>query len=74
MREVRKDERNEKEEKVCNSRVETEGYSLFKNRETEEPYVLEVNANPGLTGIESTNKGITTEVFTYFKNRDNWRK
>jgi ribosomal protein S6--L-glutamate ligase len=44
-----------------------------KNRETEEPYVLEVNANPGLTGIESTNKGITTEVFTYFKNRDNWR-
>ena len=45
-----------------------------KNRETEEPYVLEVNANPGLTGIESTNKGITTEVFTYFKNRENWRK
>ena len=44
-----------------------------KNRETEEPYVLEVNSNPGLTGIESTNKGITTEVFTYFKNRDNWR-
>ena len=45
-----------------------------KNRETEEPYVLEVNSNPGLTGIEKTNKNITEEVFTYFKNRDNWRK
>ena len=45
-----------------------------KNRETEEPYVLEVNSNPGLTGIEKTNKNITEEVFTHFKNRENWRK
>ena len=44
-----------------------------KNRETEEPYVLEVNSNPGLTGIEKTNKGITEMVFKYFKNRENWR-
>ena len=43
-----------------------------KNRETEEPYVLEVNSNPGLTGIEKTNKGITEMVFKYFKNRQNW--
>ena len=43
-----------------------------KDREKESPYVLEVNANPGLTGIEKTNPGITTTVFKYFKNRDNW--
>jgi len=43
-----------------------------KDREKEPPYVLEVNSNPGLTGIEKTNPGITAEVFTYFKNRDNW--
>jgi RimK family alpha-L-glutamate ligase len=43
-----------------------------KDREKEPPYVLEVNSNPGLTGIEKTNPGITTTVFKYFKNRDNW--
>jgi ribosomal protein S6--L-glutamate ligase len=43
-----------------------------KDREKEPPYVLEVNSNPGLTGIEKTNPGITTMVFKYFKNRDNW--
>ena len=43
-----------------------------KDREKEPPYVLEVNSNPGLTGIEKTNKGITEMVFKYFKNRDNW--
>ena len=43
-----------------------------KDREKESPYVLEVNSNPGLTGIEKTNTGITTTVFKYFKNRDNW--
>jgi ribosomal protein S6--L-glutamate ligase len=43
-----------------------------KDREKESPYVLEVNANPGLTGIEKTNPGITTTVFKYFKDRDNW--
>ena len=43
-----------------------------KDREKESPYVLEVNSNPGLTGIEKTNPGITAMVFKYFKNRDNW--
>jgi len=43
-----------------------------KDREKEPPYVLEVNSNPGLTGIEKTNKGITVMVFKYFLNRDNW--
>ncbi|SVA13729.1 uncharacterized protein METZ01_LOCUS66583 [marine metagenome] len=43
-----------------------------KDREKEPPYVLEVNSNPGLTGIEKINKGITAMVFKYFKNRDNW--
>ena len=43
-----------------------------KDREKESPYVLEVNANPGFSGIEKTNPGITTMIFKYFKNRDNW--
>ena len=43
-----------------------------EDREKVPPYVLEVNANPGLSGIEKTNKGITEMVFKYFMNRDNW--
>ena len=43
-----------------------------KDREKEPPYVLEVNSNAGFTGIEKINKGVTTMVFEYFKNRDNW--
>ena len=43
-----------------------------KDREKESPYVLEVNSNPGLTGIEKINPNITKTIFEYFKNRDNW--
>ena len=44
-----------------------------KDREKIEPYVLEVNSNPGLTGIEKINKGTTTMVFKYFMDRANWK-
>ena len=44
-----------------------------KDREKIEPYVLEVNSNPGLSGIEKIVKNITVDVFNYFKNRNNWR-
>ena len=43
-----------------------------KNREKEIPYILEVNSMPGFGGIEKLNKGLTAEIFKYFKNRDNW--
>ena len=43
-----------------------------KNREKEQPYVLEVNAMPGFGGIEKIKKGLTKEILEYFKNRDNW--
>lgn len=52
------------------------GVDMFpsKNRETEEPYVLEVNSNPGFGGVEAVHPGTTKKIFDYFKNRENWRK
>ena len=43
-----------------------------KNRETEQPYFLEVNSNAGLTGIEEVHPGITKTILKHFMNRDNW--
>ena len=43
-----------------------------KNRETEQPYFLEVNSNAGLTGIEEVHPGITNTILTHFKDRANW--
>ena len=43
-----------------------------KNRETEQPYILEVNSMPGFGGIEKIQKGLTVEIFKHFLNRDNW--
>ena len=45
-----------------------------KNRETEQPYILEVNGTPGLGGIEEVTKGksVTQEIFKTYMNRDNW--
>ena len=44
-----------------------------KNREKEQPYILEVNSMPGFGGIEKLQKGLTADILTHFKNRDNWR-
>ena len=45
-----------------------------KDREKEQPYVLEVNANPGLSGIEKNTKGksVIEEILKTYMNRDNW--
>ena len=45
-----------------------------KDREKEQPYVLEVNGTPGFGGIEKITKGksITTEILKTYMNRDNW--
>ena len=45
-----------------------------KNREKEQPYILEVNSMPGFGGIEKLQKGLTANILTHFKNRENWRK
>ena len=45
-----------------------------KNREKEQPYILEVNSMPGFGGIEKHKKGLTENILRHFKNRDNWRK
>jgi ribosomal protein S6--L-glutamate ligase len=46
-----------------------------KDREKEQPLVLEVNSMPGFGGIEkiTKDKSITQEIFRHFKNRDNWK-
>ena len=46
-----------------------------KNRETEQPYILEVNGTPGLGGIEEVTKGksVTQEIMKTYLNRENWR-
>ena len=44
-----------------------------KNREKEQPYILEVNSMPGFGGIEKLKKGLTQEILEHFKNRNNWR-
>ena len=50
------------------------GVDMFpsKNRETEQPYILEVNSNPGFVGIEKVVPKTTKRIFDHFKNRDNW--
>ena len=44
-----------------------------KNREKEQPYILEVNSMPGFGGIEKLQKGLTQNILEHFKNRDTWR-
>ena len=36
------------------------------------PYILEVNATPGLSGIEEVHNGLVVEILNHFKNRENW--
>jgi len=45
-----------------------------KNREKEQPYILEENSMPGYRGIQKIQKGLTQEILEHFKNRDKWRK
>ena len=46
-----------------------------KNREKEQPYILEVNSMPGFGGIEraTKNKSVTEEILKTYMNRNNWR-
>ena len=46
-----------------------------KNRETEKPYILEVNSMPGFSGIEraTKDKSVTQEILKSYKNRENWK-
>ena len=46
-----------------------------KNRETDKPFFIEVNSNPGLTGIEETFSkkfSMTEKILKMFYDRDNW--
>ena len=45
-----------------------------KDREKEQPYILEVNATPGLGGVEEVtkDKSVTQEILKIYMNRENW--
>ena len=45
-----------------------------KDREKDQPYILEVNATPGLGGIEDVtkDKSVTQEILKIYMNRENW--
>jgi ribosomal protein S6--L-glutamate ligase len=45
-----------------------------KNREKEQPYILEINSMPGFGGIERSTKGksVTQDILRTFLNRNNW--
>ena len=43
-----------------------------KNREKEQPYILEVNSMPGFGGIEKIEKGMTRKILEHFKDRKRW--
>tara|TARA_B100001057_G_scaffold219851_1_gene220232 strand:- start:2637 stop:3629 length:993 start_codon:yes stop_codon:yes gene_type:complete len=46
---------------------------ISKDREKEEPYVLEINSQPGHVGYDSVHSGsILKDVLKTFMNRDNW--
>ena len=45
-----------------------------KNRETEKPYIIEINSSPGTGHInELNNINIHQIILKHFKNRENWR-
>ena len=45
-----------------------------KNRETEKPYIIEINSSPGTGHInELNNINIHKIILQHFKNRENWR-
>ena len=46
-----------------------------KNREKEQPYILEVNSMPGFSGIERStkDKSVTSEILKTYMNKENWR-
>ena len=44
-----------------------------KNREKDQPYILEVNSMPGFGGIEKIEKGLTQKILEYFKDRRTWK-
>ena len=44
-----------------------------KDREKEQPYILEVNSMPGFGGIEKIEKGLTQKILEYFKDRRTWK-
>ena len=46
-----------------------------KDREKEQPYILEVNATPGLGGIEEVtkDKSVTQEILKIYMSRENWK-
>ena len=58
--------------KLVNGKLIGVDFMPAKNREKEQPYILEVNRMPGFGGIEKIQKGLTVDILNHLKNRDNW--
>ena len=60
--------------KLVNGKLIGVDFMPAKNREKEQPYILEVNASPGFAGIQNTvkSKNVLKEILKHFINRDNW--
>ena len=59
--------------KVVKGRLVGVDFIPAKDREKEQPYILEVNSMPGFGGIEKLKKGLVKEILEHFKDRNNWR-
>ena len=58
---------------AVNGRLVGVDFIPAKNREKEQPYILEVNSMPGFGGIEKIEKGMTQKILEYFKDRATWK-
>ena len=60
--------------KLVNGKLIGVDFMPAKNREKEQPYILEVNASPGFAGIQNTvkSKNVLKDILKHFMNRDNW--
>jgi RimK family alpha-L-glutamate ligase len=48
-------------------RVEVAGVDIMIHKKTKKPYVLEINLNPQIAGIESTGLNVAGEIVKYFE-------
>ena len=60
--------------KLCKGDLVGVDFLPSKNREKEQPYILEINSMPGFGGIERSTKGksVTQEILKTFLYRNNW--
>ena len=63
-----------KSAELCDGTLVGVDFLPAKNREKDQPILLEINSMPGFGGIERSTKGksVTKEILKYFMDRSNW--